>query len=338
MIILAFETSCDDTSIAIVKNGSQVLSSIQKSQKDHNIFGGVVPELAAREHEKNWKKTLSEALDLAKISIDQVDYFAVTQGPGLSPALLVGTTIANFFSLFYQKKIIPVNHILGHMCSVFLEREIDKNFFPALVLTVSGGHTQINILKNSTDYCIIGSTLDDAAGEAFDKVAKMLNLGYPGGPIISEKAKNGDPYTFKFPCILLEKNSLDFSFSGLKSAVYRKINEQKNISEQFICDICASFQHTVSDIFVKKINRALQNYPKINNIFFVGGVSANEKIKADLSNFFQPLGKKLFTPKEKRFSTDNAAMIASAAYFLLKENPDIAKIKFLDFVPKIKNL
>jgi len=219
--------------------------------------------------------------------------------------------------------LIPVHHIYGHLCSVFLEREIppspplsreEKLFFPALVLTASGGHTDLYLWESATKWQKIGGTLDDAAGEAFDKTAKMLGLGYPGGPIVSERAKTGDPKAFDLPIPNLGKASLDFSFSGIKAAVYRLVQDQ-TLTDQFTNDLCASFQATVGRVFVKKIMTALTQHPGIKTFCFVGGVSANTYIKKVFSQFLAQHGITLLTPEKNAYSTDNAAMIASAAYF-----------------------
>lgn len=329
MKILAFETSCDDTALAIVENGKKVLSSVCVSQAEHNDWGGVVPEIAARLHAENWKGALEQCLKQAKLSMEDIDFLACTKGPGLQTSLLTGNTAASFLSLQYQKPLIPVHHIHGHICSVFLERE-EKISFPALVLTVSGGHTQMHLFTSPTEGKLLGTTLDDAAGEAFDKVAKMLGLGYPGGPIVSEKAKKGDRKKYDLPKIYLAKDSLDFSFSGLKAAVYRLIEQAEKIDETFIADVCASFEYAVGKIFLKKIERVLEKHPETQSVFFVGGVSANQHLKTVISELLQHHCKNFFTPKKNEFSTDNAAMIGSAAYFLVQEKPGIAQIQFVE--------
>ncbi len=327
--ILAFETSCDDTAVAVVENGKKVLSEVRVSQAQHNAWGGVVPEIAARLHAEKWKGALEECLKKANLSMEEIDFLACTQGPGLQTSLLIGNTAASFLSLQHQKPLIPVHHIHGHICSVFLER-VEEISFPALVLTVSGGHTQMHLFYSEVDGVMLGTTLDDAAGEAFDKVAKMLGLGYPGGPIVSEKAEKGDKKKYDFPKIYLEKDSLDFSFSGLKASVYRLIEQVESVDEIFITDVCASFEYTVGKIFLKKIERVLEKYPEIKSVFFVGGVSANQYLKSVIREFLQHYCKNFFTPQNINFSTDNAAMIGSAAYFLVQKNPQIAKVQFVE--------
>ncbi len=343
MKILAFETSCDDTALAIVENGVKVLASVKVSQVEHNQYGGVVPEIAARLHSENWRGALEKCLNLAKISLDEIDALAVTQGPGLQTSLLTGTTTASFLSLFWQKPLIPVHHTLGHISSVFLDApEFYQKNFPVLVLTVSGGHTEFFLQKSFTEIKKLGQTLDDAAGEAFDKVAKMLGLGYPGGPIVSNWAKKGNREKYAFPIPNLGKNSLDFSFSGVKAAVYRQIEMEKNqenfagFSETFIADVCASFEETVWKIFAKKITVALNQNPNAKALHFVGGVSANKYLRENLAKFLANLGVDFRITTNFEYCTDNAAMIASAAYWLYQKNPEIAKIQFVDANSRLK--
>ena len=339
MKILALETSCDDTAVAIVDNGCRVISSVRVSQGEHNDWGGVVPEIAARLHAENWRGALEECLSIANISITEIEALAVTQGPGLQTSLLSGTTAASFLSQLYQKPLIPVHHVHGHLCSVFLERELDSVEFPALVLTVSGGHTDLYLWKSPTHWEKLGGTLDDAAGEAFDKTAKMLGLGYPGGPIVSERALLGDRQKYKLPVPNLGKDSLDFSFSGVKSAIYRLVQDYKSglgvdemaLSPDFVNNVCASFETIVSKIFVKKITTAFAQNPNVKTLCFVGGVSANTYIKRDLETLSQQYGIKFLTPVKNEYSTDNAAMIASSAYFLR----DTAKIQHVEASPRL---
>ncbi len=331
MKILAFETSCDDTAVSVIKNGQEVLSNEKITQKEHNNYGGVVPEIAARLHNENWRKTLELALKNAKCSIEDIDYLAVTKGPGLQTSLLTGTTAASFLSLLYQKPLIPVHHVYGHICANFLERRNNEIKFPILVLTVSGGHTQMHLWSSPTDIKLLGTTLDDAAGEAFDKTAKMLGLGYPGGPIVSEYAKKGDKLEIDFPKIYLTKDSLDFSFSGLKASVYRLLEQRtEKINDKFIADTCASFQYTVGKIFEKKVTRVLEKFPQILQVHFTGGVSANTYLKQILSNLCEKNNCEFLTPQKIEYSTDNAAMIGAAAFQLVKSNPKIAKIQHVD--------
>ncbi len=334
MKILAFETSCDDTAVAIVENGNKVLSNVKLTQKEHNKYGGVVPEIAARLHNENWRETLELALKNAKYNIDDIDdidYLAVTKGPGLQTSLLTGTTAVSFLSLLYKKPLIPVHHVYGHICANFLERNENEIKFPALVLTVSGGHTQMHLWKSSLNIELLGTTLDDAAGEAFDKTAKMLGLSYPGGPIVSKYAKKGDRHAIDFPKIYLTKDSLDFSFSGLKASVYRLLEQRtEKINDKFIADTCASFEYTVGKIFEKKITRVLEKFPQISQVHFTGGVSANTYLKQILSDLCKKNNCEFLTPKKIEYSTDNAEMIGAAAFQLIKQNKNIAKIQHID--------
>jgi len=239
-------------------------------------------------------------------------------------------------SLIYQKPVIPVHHIFGHISSVFLGRDLEAVKFPALVLTVSGGHTEMHLWSDFADLKLLGSTIDDAAGEAFDKTAKMLGLGYPGGPIVSKESEKGDENAFKLPLIYLNKESLDFSFSGLKAAIYREVEKQKKeedgIDKIFIADLCASFESTVARTFVKKVARAIDMFPEIQDVVFVGGVSANTKIRKELNEkICQPLfHKDLVVPKTLEYCTDNAAMIGAAAFFVQRKNPELVKVQFVD--------
>ncbi len=339
MKILAFETSCDDTAVAIVEDGCRVLASVRVSQVEHNEWGGVVPEIAARLHAENWRGALEQCLGVAEISITAIDALAVTQGPGLQTSLLSGTTAANFLAQLYQKPLIPVHHIYGHLCSVFLDRDLNTVQFPALVLTVSGGHTDLYLWKTATEWEKLGGTLDDAAGEAFDKTAKMLGLGYPGGPIVSKNAENGDRNAYQLPVPNLGKDSLDFSFSGVKAAVYRLIETRKDKSrlvptedDNFINDLCASFESTVATIFTKKITTALAQHPGVKTLCFVGGVSANTHIRKALETLSQQSGIQFLRPEKLEYCTDNAAMIASAAYF----QKDRATSAYVEADPRLK--
>lgn len=346
MKILAFETSCDDTAVAIVEDSWKVIAASRISQVEHAAWGGVVPEIAARMHAENWDQALKACLKKAHLEISDIDAIACTQGPGLQNSLLIGTTAASMMSLAYQKPLIPTHHIHGHICSIFLEREslvhnLD-DFFPSLVLTVSGGHTQMHAWKSPMHLELLGQSRDDACGEAFDKVAKMLGLGYPGGPIVSRYAEKGDRHAFDLPRIYLEKDSLDFSFSGLKAAIFRILEDKKShspqsgaFSEKFIADICASFECAVGRIFEKKIERALERFPETKNICFVGGVSANKYLRTLLTEKLQKIGKNFRVPKQIEYSTDNAAMIGAAAFWQYQTAPDNFSVGMIDAMPKM---
>lgn len=330
MLILSIETSCDETSVAVVADGRIVLSNVIASQIDlHAKTGGVVPEVAAREHVLKMIPVLDEALIEAGKTFDDIDAIAVTQGPGLISSLIIGTETAQVLSFYLKKPLIPTNHIAGHLYSNWLGHE-DEISFPVLVLTVSGGHNELVLMKDHYDFEVLGETRDDAAGEAFDKVARLLGLGYPGGPVISKYAENGDPGAFKFPRILLEKDSLDFSFSGLKTAVLNEIKnyaKEKNsgdaadFDEKFKADIAASFQEAVNDTLTAKTLRALEKYPEVREVHLAGGVSANRALREKLTSGL-PANIRFRHPLSMSYCTDNAAMIATAAYFKYLLEPE----------------
>lgn len=347
MKILAFETSCDDTAVAIVEDGTRVLSSVRVSQVEHEAWGGVVPEIAARLHAEAWRPVLEQALKEADLEMTDIDYLACTQGPGLQTSLLTGTTVASFLSQLYQIPLLPVHHIYGHICSVFLEREITDTQFPALVLTASGGHTEFYLWENVTTWQKLGGSLDDAVGEAFDKTAKMLGLGYPGGPLVAERALLGARKKYNLPVPNLGKESLDLSFSGVKSAVRRLIDKEHPLllegdasnldeaTEIFINDVCASFEDVCGRIFVKKLRAALGQHPKLKTFCFVGGVSANVYLNQVFNNFMQRCGIGVLSPVKNEYSTDNGAMIAGAAFWQLQKDPSQAKVQYIEAVPRL---
>lgn len=309
MIILAIETSCDETSVAIVSN-NKILSNIVHSQiLKHQPYGGVVPEIAAREHTANISSVLQAAITAACINYDDIDYIAYTAKPGLINCLLVGKTIAETISLFLNKPLLPVNHLQGHIYAGIINQEWQ---FPVLGLIVSGGHTQLVLLKEHLKMEVIGTTEDDAAGECFDKVARMLGLKYPGGPEISKYAKTGKK-TYNLP-LPKDDSSLNFSFSGLKSACANII--EKEINNLNINDFSASLETTIVDILIKKSILALEKtQPK--TFILSGGVSANNNLR----NHFLKLKEKYshinFIVPELEYCTDNAAMIGILAYYML---------------------
>ncbi len=313
VLILGIETSCDETSASVVKNGKIVLSNIISSQIDiHKKFGGVVPEVASRNHILDISTVVDEALETANVSISDIDAIGVTYAPGLEGALLIGLSYSKALSYANNIPLIACHHILGHICSNFLENE-ELNA-PFLALVVSGGHTNIINVKSPTNYEVMGKTRDDAAGECFDKVARVLGLPYPGGPKIDEMAKLGDENKIEFPLIMLEKDSFDFSFSGLKSAVLNYVNSCKMKNIEFKTeDVCASFQKSAVGVLVKKSIRAcLQE--GLDTIVLAGGVSANSYLRLKMQEECDKNGIKLNIPKPV-FCTDNGAMIASYAYF-----------------------
>jgi N6-L-threonylcarbamoyladenine synthase len=314
--ILAIETSCDDTSIAIMNNNA-VLSNIVSSQQIHELFGGVVPELASREHDKLIVPVLREALHKSKISLNQIDVIAYTRGPGLLGSLLVGSSFAKSLSLSLNIPLVEINHMHAHILSIFIEDNIDKPEFPFIALTVSGGHTQLVLVESPIKFTEIGTTLDDAAGEAFDKSGKILGLDYPAGPTIDKLAKNGDPKRFVFTKPKVK--DLNFSFSGLKTNFKNFINSK---SEDFIKNnvnhLCASLQHTIIEILIEKILNA-QKIHVINDFVVCGGVSANSYLRQKLLDLKDSHDIKSYLPNVC-YSTDNAAMIGVNAYYKFKHS------------------
>lgn len=315
MIILAIESSCDETSVAILKDEKTLLAHNIESQIDiFKSYGGVVPEMASRNHVKVITMLVDQAIQEANIDVKEIDLVAVTQGPGLIGALLVGINAATAFAYAHQIPVIGVNHLIGHMYSANLEHTLK---FPALGLLVSGGHTELIYMQDHMKFELIGQTLDDAVGEAYDKVAKMLQLGYPGGPIIDRLAHEGED-TYHLPRPYLEDHGLNFSFSGLKSAVLKVVqqSQQQHIPLR-VSDVAASFQASVMDVIIYKLKEALKRYP-VNQLIIAGGVAANQGLRQKLST--SNLEVEIIMPSMK-FCTDNAAMIAAAAYHQYRMNP-----------------
>jgi len=310
MLVLGIETSCDETAAAVVKDGRQVLSNIVASQvKTHAIFGGVVPELASREHVQNIIPVILDALSCAGITLDDLDGIAVTHGPGLVGSLLIGISVAKTLAYTRGLPIVGVNHLEGHICSNYLEHEDLKPPFVSLV--VSGGHTELVYVKpGDRQYEKLGQTMDDAAGEAFDKVAKLLELGYPGGPIIDKLSKEGDPKAISFPRPVLREHFLNFSFSGLKTAVLNYVLREREKGHTINhADVAASFQAAVVDVLTEKTLRAAE-MKNVEVIALGGGVAANSALRRQLTQRCQESGYKLYYPTEAIMCTDNAAMIA----------------------------
>lgn len=307
--ILGIESSCDDTSAAVIKD-AKILSNIVANQEVHRSYGGVVPELASRAHQQNIVPVVNEALKIANISKDQLDAIAFTRGPGLMGSLLVGTSFAKSFSLALNVPLIDVNHMQGHIMAHFIDEGQKMPEFPFLCLTVSGGHTQIVLIKGHFEMEILGETIDDAAGEAFDKSAKILGLHYPGGPLIDKYAKQGNPKAFKFTKPRV--GDLEFSFSGLKSNILQLIQRETKKDADFIennlIDLCASIQYTIIDILLEKINHAVKK-TGITQIAIAGGVSANSGLRNALLEREHTHQWNVFIPKFE-YCTDNAAMIA----------------------------
>jgi N6-L-threonylcarbamoyladenine synthase len=357
MLILGIETSCDETAIAFVKVlkrknqrfSYRVLSNIVSSQvKLHAEFGGVVPSLAARKHSENIDKVFKLALKESRVD-KKPDLIAVTKGPGLIPSLLVGVNFAKSVGYFLQKPVVGVNHLEGHILSNWLKpvgissklkaQSSELIRFPAVVLLISGGHTELILMKGFGKYQPLGQTLDDAVGECFDKVARLLNLGYPGGPAIDRLAKQGNPFAFELPSPLIHSKSYDFSFSGLKTAVLyflrdnkldfsvRKTKKLKKLQQ----DIAASFQHAVAKVLFKKTEKAAKEF-KVKQILVCGGVAANSYFKNFFTNNLKALP--VIFP-ERAYITDNAAMIAAAGFFVFQKNKK-SSWKDLEALPNLQ--
>jgi N6-L-threonylcarbamoyladenine synthase len=320
MNILGIDTSCDDTSAAIVADGMRVLANVINSQvKLHYPYGGVVPELASREHIRNIVPVVDAALSQASIEMKDIDAIAVTVGPGLAGALLVGLYYAKALSAANGIPLIAVNHLEGHILSILLED--DHPEFPFVALTVSGGHTSLYHVKALGDYTLMGQTLDDAAGEAFDKIAKVLGLGYPGGAIIEKTAQSGQKDSIKFPRAYLSSGSFDFSFSGLKTSVSQfisKWNQDENMRKKItIADIAASFQEAVFDVLVDKLVDA-RKHTGVKRMVIAGGVACNNHLRQRLTQRAEK-GIKVFYPRPS-YCTDNGAMIALVGYYMFINN------------------
>ncbi len=320
MLVMGIDTSCDDTSVAILEDGHKVLSNVVQSQVPlHAPYLGVVPELASREHLKNILFVTDFALKSADISLQEISCVAVTVGPGLMGSLLVGLYMAKALSLATGIKMIPVNHLEGHLLSILLEEE--SPHFPYLALTVSGGHTSLYLVEAPLKYRLLGTTLDDAAGEAFDKVAKLMGLGYPGGRPLEELAKGGGPGKVIFPRVDLGKGSLDFSFSGIKTAValyLKKWAGDSSLRERVsLADIAYAFQEAVCDMLSKNLFSA-QKSTGIRDLVMAGGVACNGFIRERLRKKAGELNLHMYFPRPS-YCTDNGAMIALVGYYKYKE-------------------
>lgn len=316
-IILGIESSCDDTSAAVIKDGF-LLSNVLASQDVHKSYGGVIPELASRAHQINIVPVVSEAITRAGITFDDITAIAFTRGPGLLGSLLVGTSFAKGFSMAIDRPLVEVNHLQGHILANFIKQEGAENRqpeFPYLCLLVSGGNSQIVKVNSPLEYEILGQTIDDAVGEAFDKCAKMMGLGYPGGPIVDRLAKEGDPLKYKFSKPHIP--GYDYSFSGIKTSLLYFVRDQIALDPDFMeknkADICASFQKTLIDILMDKLVKAAKD-TGIKHITIGGGVSANSGLRSRIEHEGRKRGWTTFLP-EFKFTTDNAAMIAIAGWF-----------------------
>ncbi len=362
MIILGIETSCDETSAAIIEADPKLktvrlLSNVVATSLSlHAKTGGIIPENAAREQIKYIIPVMKQAIVNSKLSalskaegkIENLDTIAVTVGPGLIGSLLVGVEIAKTLAYVWNKPIIPVNHLLGHIYANFVHEKSKvksqksklnaKIEFPAIALIVSGGHTDLVLMKKHGSLVWLGGTRDDAAGEALDKIGRLLNIPYPAGPKIEKLAKNGNPKAFNFPRPMIDSHDFDLSFSGLKTAVFRQVKTIEQLDNKTIINICASVQQAIVDVLVKKTLSAAQKY-RVKSILLGGGVAANQKLRDEFNSslILNHLSLKFFAP-EKNFCTDNAAMIATTAFFNYKAVPwtKIDANPELDFDSKIK--
>ena len=312
MLVFSCETSCDETSLCLLEDG-KIIEHIIYSQEVHKSHGGVVPELASRSHLEKLQKMTINLFKKTKIDPKNIDVFCATCGPGLIGSLLVGTTFTKSLSLNYEKPFIPINHIEGHILSTSFNNDIN---YPQIVLLLTGGHTQIYFMKNNNEIKLIGESVDDAMGEAFDKTAKLLGLGYPGGSEIEKMAKDGDELYFDLPKPMINENNLNFSFSGIKTHV--NLIVKKNVNQnKFVNNLCASFQKTMIEIIINKLDKCIELFNKkktfIKSISIVGGVANNKYIRKNIENLFEKKKIKVYYPIDEMMS-DNAAMIAWACY------------------------
>ena len=326
-LVLGIETSCDETAAAVVTGDREILSNIIFSQiDDHKDFGGVVPEVSARQHLKHLPNIIKQALSEANIEAKDLSAVAATSGPGLIGGLIVGSMLGRSLAFSEGKPFIAINHLEGHALTARLTNNVS---FPFMLLLVSGGHTQIILVEDVGRYVLLGSTLDDALGETFDKVAKMMDLSYPGGPALESLALKGDERAFEFPVPLIGRKDCAFSFSGLKTAVRYTIQAEKELSLSVKQNIAASFQRVVKKVLTKKLEIAMDRYPKIKNLVVAGGVASNQEIRKALEALCEAKDKQLFLPPP-RLCTDNAAMIAWAGVERFMKND----MSSYDFAPR----
>ena len=342
MLILGIETSCDETAAAVVKNGSEVLSNVVVSQIDiFAEYGGVIPEVAARNHLEVMMPVVKKALEDAEKTWDDIDAIAVTHTPGLLGSLLIGTLTARTLAIIHNKPLYAVHHLKSHIYANWLKTQKSFPKFPLLALVVSGGHTQILRMSAHNDFEIIGTTRDDAVGECFDKVAKILGLPYPGGPAITKAGTNGDKNKYKFP--KPQVAGLDFSFSGLKTAVLRTVQKEldfpishpshdlkNHLSEAQIADFAASFEKTAVDYLLEKLEKAYEMYPETKSFVIAGGVSANSLLRQESEKRFK---NNVFFP-EPKFSGDNGAMVAAAAFYEIESGVEPTDPYKLNILPR----
>ncbi len=335
MLLLGIETSCDETAVALVQDGTQVLTSvIVSSQGSFAKLAGVIPEEAARKQVECMIPVLQEALMQSNLSMDQIDAIAVTRGPGLMGSLLVGTTAARTLASIFKKPLVGVHHTLGHLTSPWLRSAENASattpLFPCLTLSASGGHTDLWYRESHTKGTLIGRTRDDAAGEAFDKGASILGLGYPGGPAVSLAGKDGKPDAFPFPLPLHDEDNFDFSFSGLKTSLKYLVRNLGDDAQNKLADICASFEQAICAHLMDRLEKALDRYPEVQGIHLVGGVSANTRLRSSVQHLCKRNGPIAFhIPLSFSYCTDNAAMIAAAGYFLAQEEGNEAYDSFI---------
>ena len=314
ILVLAIETSCDETSVSIIKNGLEEISTVVLSQMDiHKQYGGVVPEIASRHHIENITLVIEEALEKASLTMKDIDLIGITYGPGLIGSLLIGIQAAKTLALIYDKPLIPVHHIAGH---IYANKLVEDFTFPLITLIVSGGHTDIIYMESEYSFKKLGGTLDDAVGEAYDKVARGLGLEYPGSPLIDKLAQTGN-IGYQLP-IPMDDDSYNFSFSGLKSAVINLVHNEEQRGNKIIKeDLAATFQDVVVEILTKKAMRAVKEY-NVKTLLIAGGVAANSQIRSEFKKLCEESNIKLSIPKIT-YCTDNAAMIGSAAYYAYKK-------------------
>ncbi len=355
-LILAFDTSCDDTSVAVLK-GRKVLSSIVSSQVDiHAEWGGVVPDIARREHEKNLPMVYDEAVKKAKVNVEDIDYIVATYGPGLAIDLEIGLNFAKDLAIKYSKPFIPINHMEGHLLSGLLENskgkalaeDVEKakegdgleSLFPAIGLLISGKHTELIYVKKVGDYLKLGQTLDDAVGEAFDKVGRILNFGYPGGPTLTEFAKKGEGGRIKFPVPMKDSNDLNFSYSGLKtSALYktRELREEGKKEKEWVYDFCRGFMDAIVESLVIKLESAIQQYGNVKSVFVGGGVLNSEEILREVGRVARSYDLNYVYPA-KEYRGDNGAMIGLVGYYKVRSGDYLEveeEIEKVDRVPRL---
>jgi N6-L-threonylcarbamoyladenine synthase len=345
MNILAIDTSCDETSVAVVRDAAIVSNVISSQVRYHKKYGGVVPFLAQRLHAERIDSVVEIALNRAGLGIKDVEAIAVTYGPGLAPALQVGIATAVKLASTYNIPLYPINHMIGHIASVYAHvgnKKSAAEMRPTLVLLVSGGHTELVLFDSFSKFAVIGSTLDDAVGEAYDKVAKMLGLGYPGGKLVATLALKGNAKAYALPVPMLHSGDLNFSYSGLKNAVRLVIEKAKGgtydhpLTKEQICDVCASFQEVALRSLLVKVERAISLHPEVEQLVLVGGVAANMELRKLLRKYARERGLTLLLPPNLALCTDNAAMIGVAAYLGINAGLKPSSPVDVDRVPNLK--